>query len=142
MYNVLDITEYIIKYCNEKNRTISNLKLQKLLYFVQAEFLVNKGKPCFSDPIEAWDFGPVVPTVYHKYLVYGSASIPYVEDNNLIIFSKNDKQLMNSVLDEASNYSAAYLTKLTLNQLPWTETYNSYKHNLIVTENILVYFGN
>lgn len=39
MYRALNIAKYIIRYCNEKNRTISNLKLQKLLYFVQAEFV-------------------------------------------------------------------------------------------------------
>ena len=92
MYSALVVARYIIKRCNELNRPISNLKLQKLLYFVQAEFLVGEGSACFpeeieawdfgpvvpEEEIEAWDFGPVVPEVYHRYKAYGSASIPYL----------------------------------------------------------------
>ena len=40
MNRILDVARYIINYSNEKNYGISNLKLQKLLYFVQAFFLV------------------------------------------------------------------------------------------------------
>ena len=69
MYDVLLMAKYIIKYCNKSNLPISNLKLQKLLYFIQAAFLVEKGHACFPDEIEAWDFGPVVPAVYYKYKI-------------------------------------------------------------------------
>ena len=54
MYNALLVANHIVKYCNSKNHPISNLKLQKLLYFVQAEFLVSKGIPCFREAIEAY----------------------------------------------------------------------------------------
>ena len=54
MYRALDIAHYIIQRCNTTNRTISNLKLQKILYFVQAEFLVTKNQPCFVEEIQAW----------------------------------------------------------------------------------------
>ena len=78
MYNALSVAHYIIGACSRLNFGISNLKLQKILYFVQAEFLVSTPThtPCFSERIEAWDFGPVVPVVYHKYKVYGSGLIP------------------------------------------------------------------
>ena len=72
MYAALDIARYIIKYCKDNGYSISNLKLQKLLYFVQAQFLVTyNGRPAFEEKIEAWDFGPVVPEVYH-YLKCGA----------------------------------------------------------------------
>ena len=76
MYKALDIARYIIERCNQNSKTISNLKLQKILYFVQAEFLVAKNQPCFREKIEAWDFGPVVPDVYFAYRMYGSTNIP------------------------------------------------------------------
>lgn len=77
MYSAYDVAHYIIQKFNEMNKAISNLKLQKVLYFIQAEFLVDINKPCFFEEIEAWDFGPVVPTVYRKYKIYGSANIPF-----------------------------------------------------------------
>ena len=42
-YDVLDIARYIINKCNEKGIIISNLKLQKLLYFVQGYMLALTG---------------------------------------------------------------------------------------------------
>ncbi len=41
MYNALDVAKYIITYCKKNQKPISNLKLQKLLYFVQSQFFVS-----------------------------------------------------------------------------------------------------
>ena len=50
MYSAVEVAKYIIWYCKRQGYSISNLKLQKILYFVQASFLVNQGKPCFMKP--------------------------------------------------------------------------------------------
>lgn len=73
MYSVLDVARYVIARSNRAG-AISNLKLQKVLYFIQAEFLVVQNTPCFAEQIEAWDFGPVVPMVYYRYRIYGGAA--------------------------------------------------------------------
>lgn len=44
MYNVLDISRYIINKSIEINKPVNNLKLQKLLYYVQANFLIKENK--------------------------------------------------------------------------------------------------
>ncbi|HUZ03805.1 MAG TPA: type II toxin-antitoxin system antitoxin SocA domain-containing protein, partial [Acidobacteriaceae bacterium] len=56
-----DIAKYFIASFQKKNKAISNLKLQKLLYYAQAWHLALYGSPLFSDSIEAWVHGPVVP---------------------------------------------------------------------------------
>ena len=54
-YKVLDVCKYVIDYSNEKEYGISNLKLQKILYFIQAYFLIKQpSRCCFDDKIEAW----------------------------------------------------------------------------------------
>ena len=68
MYKAISVAKYIINYSNSIDSPISNLKLQKLLYYVQAAFLVEEGKKCFCDEIVAWAFGPVVPDVYTNIL--------------------------------------------------------------------------
>ena len=136
MYSALLISRYIIKRCNEINKSISNLKLQKLLYFVQAEFLVSKDKPCFYEKIEAWDFGPVVPEVYRKYRIYGSASIPYIKgiENGKIL--SDDQALINEIVDICSKYSAAMLVEVTHAQEPWKKAYKRYQNNTIYNDSI------
>ena len=67
IYNASDVTLYILEKEHSLGWYISNLKLQKILYFVQANFMVEKGEKCFHEPILAWSFDPVVPSVYRKY---------------------------------------------------------------------------
>jgi len=141
MYDVLIVAKYIIKRCNELDRTISNLKLQKLLYFVQAEFLVSTGDPCFNESIEAWDFGPVVPVVYHKYKVYGSASIPFINRRWIDTISDSAKELIDGIVDECSQYSAATLVEITHNQDPWKDAYQPYSNNVITKRSIKRFFS-
>ena len=91
MYSALSVAHYIISYCDAHGNGISNLKLQKILYFVQAEFLVSTpgNRPCFKEQIEAWDFGPVVPIVYHLYKLFGSSVIPARMNDVLVPYYEN-----------------------------------------------------
>lgn len=142
MYKASDVARYIIERCKEKNRTVSNLKLQKILYFVQAEFLVTKNQPCFIEAIEAWDFGPVVPTVYFEYRMYGGANIPCIGKSKVKqLISARDQKILNGIIDECSQYSASALVEITHNQMPWMEAYNQPGYNNEITvESIKEYF--
>lgn len=126
-YNAIDVAKYIVFYCIGKNYSISNLKLQKLLYFVQAYFLINLGRPCFFDTIEAWDFGPVVPNVYHTFKMYGGGQIPYFYADEYDIkdaISDDDKKRIGVVVDSLAKYTASDLVEATHKQDPWKNVYN------------------
>ena len=140
MYPADLVAKYIIFRCNKFNKTISNLKLQKILYFVQAEFLVAKNELCYPEQIEAWDFGPVIPAVYHRYKVYGSASIPFIGSELSFPFSGEDKSLMNGIIDECAKYSASSLVELTHRQAPWRDAYRPYCNAVITPVSIKRYF--
>lgn len=75
MYSALDLSKYIVTKCSNDGCSISNLQLQKILYYIQKDFLQNKGITAFSDEIEAWQFGPVVPNVYYAFCGFGSMPI-------------------------------------------------------------------
>lgn len=146
MYNALSVAHYIIDYCNERGRGISNLKLQKLLYFVQAEFLVSSpgNTPCFKDRIEAWDFGPVVPNVYHQYKLFGSSIIPARTNDALAAYYEDiafeDQLLIDAIVDDVSKYTASQLVQITHNQAPWKNAYRRGLNNEITNKAILDYF--
>ena len=141
MYNAVDVAKYIIWYCKEKGYSVSNLKLQKILYFVQADFLVTVGSACFDDEIEAWDFGPVVPAVYHEFKIFGSSDIPRLVCRNAEErILKKDKALINEMIDQCAKYSAAVLVEITHNQAPWSESYEKHCNNVIEKETIKRYF--
>lgn len=74
-YSALEIARYVITSCFYKNKPISNLKLQKMLYFVWIEFYRNTGRMLFRDNICAWQLGPVVPEVYYEYCFYAGSPL-------------------------------------------------------------------
>lgn len=154
-YPVRDVSHYIIVYSNERDYGVSNLKLQKLLYFVQAFFLINDFPPCFDEKIEAWDFGPVVPEVYREYKRYGGMDIPTIDyyvkfDKKNIwnteriyyddIISDDDKEMIQAVVDKFAHCSATFLVNLTHNQDPWINAYVNGQRNEITKEDIKRYF--
>lgn len=141
MYNAIVIANYIIEYEHSQNRSISNLKLQKLLYFVQAQFFRVLGEPCFSDKIEAWSFGPVVVNVYHAYKFYGSMDITEVkEDVYTDIISTRDKNIINQVLELFSDTPIYEMVDITHNQTPWISARKNPSNNEITNKAIEQYF--
>lgn len=64
---------FISRYGN--SHPITNLKLNKLVFYAQVESLKEYGTPLFSDEIQAWDYGPVEPDVYHVFKRYGKEPI-------------------------------------------------------------------
>ena len=141
MYSAQSIARYIIQRCNEQNTPISNLKLQKLLYFVQAEFLVARNRPCFAEEIEAWDFGPVVPEVYQEYKIFGGANIPVIgRMSRPVIISRDDQKLIDGIIDECAQYSASTLVDITHRQHPWKKAYIRGYNNVIPRRSIQRYF--
>ena len=138
-FYAVEVAEYIIGYASKKKYSISNLKLQKILYFVQAQFLVSLRYPCFVDTIEAWDFGPVVRSVYNKYKRYGSANI-YLGSMSLEMEMKEiEKYNIQLVVDKCANFSANQLVEITHNQTPWINAYRG--DGIIYNNQIQSYFG-
>lgn len=140
MYSVTDVALYVISRCNRLGKSISNLKLQKILYFIQAEFLVSQDRPCFREKIEAWDFGPVIPEVYCRYKVYGGATIFRFQNDNRCPFDKNDKTIADGMIDECAKYSASTLTEITRRQTPWKTAYYQHNNAVISNESIKSFF--
>lgn len=134
MYDVLDVCHFIIEYCNEKNYSITNLRLQKILYFMQLYFFDLKGEPCFEDSLEAWDLGPVSPAAYFAYRNNGANEIlsnPTETKKSSSSIEQNDQKIIKMVLDKVSQYSTWQLVDITHHQMPWKKNYFPYARNEI-----------
>lgn len=101
---------------------ISNLKLQKLLYYAQGCFLAATDEPIFDDDIVAWQHGPVVESVYHEYKENGAKGILFDEDFRFLDFSEDENELLKDVYDTFGQYSAWKLRDMTHQEDPWKHT--------------------
>jgi uncharacterized phage-associated protein len=66
-----NVADYFIWLANETGSFISNLKLQKLVYYAQAWHLALHNTPLFPEDFQAWIHGPVIPALYQKYKLFG-----------------------------------------------------------------------
>ena len=72
-----DVADYFLFLVDDPSGdNLSNLKLQKLVYYAQGFYLAIHDRPLFDDAICAWEHGPVVPSLYRRYKKYGSGGIP------------------------------------------------------------------
>lgn len=87
VYSAVDLSKYIVTMCVNEGSPITNLQLQKILYYIQKDYL-DRGDQAFSDPIEAWKFGPVVREAYYYFCGYGAMPIIGKYD---VIIDESDK---------------------------------------------------
>lgn len=141
MYDVIDIAKYIILFCKRNKYSISNLKLQKLLYFVQAQFLIACEEPAYEEEIEAWDFGPVVPEAYQYFRIWGNSEIPKIvvlgAEEKIYV---SDQKIADEILTLCASHTARELVGITHRQAPWLDAYEKGCNNIISKKSIEEYF--
>lgn len=122
-YDVNDIAKKIIaKVDIDAGDVITNLKLQKLLYYVQGFHLAAFDEPLFNDEIEAWMYGPVVPSVYDNYALQGKSPLYNDDSYKPISLTEDEEDLFNQVYDAYGQFSAVKLMNLTHEETPWKTT--------------------
>lgn len=96
-YKALDISKYIISNCMAESHAITNLQLQKILYFLQRKYLVDYDTMLFSDEIQAWLSGSVVPEVDYHFCGFGSMRITTNDDIKIL---DEDRQIIDPIVEE------------------------------------------
>jgi uncharacterized phage-associated protein len=113
------IAQYFLSLVDEEaGDSISNLKLQKLLYYAQGFHLAFYDTPLFPEAIKKWAHGPVVPQIYHEYKDYGANAIPPVQID-LNDYTQNVRELLDEIYSVYGQFSALKLRSMTHNEPPW-----------------------
>ncbi|WP_300674676.1 type II toxin-antitoxin system antitoxin SocA domain-containing protein [Desulfoluna sp.] len=135
-----DVADYFLSLTDEEaGDLISNLKLQKLVYYAQGYHLALFDRPLFNEPINAWTHGPVVPVLYHRFKEYGAGAIPTPESLDLTKIPTDVRELLDEVYDVLGQFSAWKLRNMTHEELPWLEAKDK-PGNLIAQDSMREYF--
>jgi uncharacterized phage-associated protein len=144
-YSAFDLARYVLKKCIDEDHPISNLQLQKILYYIQECFLKEKDRKAFSEPIEAWQFGPVIPKVYDEYCIYGSKTIAWIPDaSDIVLKDEEDKALIDGIVEEKRNLDPWEIVQETHKEGgAWAKIYDKGKgaYKEIPIETIKDYLG-
>ena len=87
-YTAMDFAKYMVNKCMCEKKPISNLQLQKILYYIQKTYL-DLGNIAFEEDFEAWQFGPVIPSVYSYFCGFGGMPIRMLYEEEIDIYDKN-----------------------------------------------------
>lgn len=141
-YKAIDIAKKLIYLAQQDEpnggERLTNLKLQKLLYYQQGYHLAAFDTPLFDEEIEAWMYGPVVPTVYNIYASYGASTLP--ETNENIALQEEEEELFWNVFDAFRAFSAIGLMQRTHQEKPWASAKNYNRGSVIPKETLKEYF--
>lgn len=135
MAKALDVAKFILQ---ESEKGLSNLELQKTLYFVALDFCRKYEKHLLSDDFEAWQFGPVVREVYYEYRNYGANSIDKPEQPISLNLKDEESTLIKQTIKACNSHPYWELVKKSHREGgAWSRVYVEGEKNIIKKEYIL-----
>lgn len=138
-YKALQVAQLLLcKAAESRQELMSNLKLQKMLYYEQGFHLAAFNTPLFDEEIEAWMYGPVVPYIYELYAKYEAGGISPPEKVDLTL-TEDETTLFNNVFAVYNQFSATKLVDMTHSEPPWSNV-SPGKGNIISKESMKIFF--
>ncbi len=109
-------------------------KIHKLLYYCQGWYAAWNHEPMFTEPIEAWDNGPVVAALWHIEDKGGSVPAPQLLTNEMLV-------ALDYVVSRYGRLSGRDLIELTHSERPWRRAYEPIMNIQISFEDLVAYFS-
>lgn len=117
--DVQQVADYFLRVVEvDTGDVMTNLRLQKLVYYAQAWHLAITSQSLFEEEIEAWVHGPVTPSLYFKYRERGGYGLD-APSSWSINLSKQSLDVLSEVWGTYSQYSAKRLEQITHSEDPW-----------------------
>ncbi len=124
-YRARQIARYVIDRCYKDQKPISNLQLQKMLYFLQIVFARVSGDLLFPDQFEAWPYGPVIRDIYIEFSNYGGAPIRVAFNGSSAQIVPVHREFINEGIALLREKSPWELVRIShAKGSPWDEVYN------------------
>ena len=120
MANINDVANYVVRAFQEAGDPVTNLKLQKLLYYIQGWHLaLNDGRPAFDAEFQAWVHGPVCAEVYRAFKIYRWH--PIVDEVPAPAIPAALAEHIDEVLAEYGGETGWALEQRTHTEAPWLD---------------------
>ena len=111
------VADYIIRFSQEHGDLVTNLKLQKLVYYAQAWYLALYDKPLFDEELQAWINGPVQPELYDRFKSYKWN--PISDRPEKVELPEQIKDHLIEIIEVFGKYQAYYLERMIQGEDPW-----------------------
>lgn len=124
---VLNLSEYVLRYAEDHGELVTNLKLQKTLYYLQGYSLKQFNETAFDEDILNWQYGPVSPIAYFAYSNYGADPLESNPNRKIEKVDAKHTTLFDKVIDTCLKIPARVLVQKTHDEDPWKTTTQNQK---------------
>ena len=133
------IANYFLDLAREARTSLTPMKIQKLVYYAHGLNLALNDCPLIVDPVEAWKYGPVIPTLYHSFKQYGAGPITekalsWISDGTSVVAHEPKvpiddyltKTIMDAVWDNYGGLTGIQLSNMTHEPgSPWDQVWKT-----------------
>ncbi len=120
MYDPIVIASYFINRGIEDNRPITPMQVLKLVYISYGWYIGLSGNLLFEEKVEAWTYGPVIPSVYYRFKAYGRNAIDRPCEDGGGIDDEEITKFLDKIWSKYSGLSGLHLSELTHREgTPW-----------------------
>jgi len=140
MIDCLNVARYFIirAYEDGIEAEMTNMKVQKLLYYAQSLHLALYNEPLFAEEIQAWRYGPVCPPAYRFYSDFEAKQLPIPPKESLLQLPREKKELLEEIWEYFGGYHAYKLSDMTHVEFPWKKARKGLPPQASSTEPILL----
>lgn len=118
------IADDILKLAKRRGLELTPMQLVKLVYIAYGWNLAMHNKKLFDDRIEAWKYGPIIPSLYQATKHFGRNIIPHSLIADSPISNPDLEVFLDSIAEHYGHYSGIALSNLTHRQgTPWQQVY-------------------
>lgn len=131
-YSPATIANYFIDKASREVRAVTPMQLLKLVYIAHGWHLGFRGEPLINEPVEAWQYGPVIKSLYRSIKRYGSSAVTERLNTSFLPWAGPSKvedpkvaSLLDSVWDGYSHFGGIKLSEMThMKGSPWWKVWN------------------
>ncbi len=139
-YTGMQVAGRVINWYHEHACPITNLRLQKLLYFLQGEYYHASKNRLINDDFYAWKLGPVIPNVYQTFSIFSSTSIPKLDKCDTL--TQDVERIINEAMEKYAHKSTWQLVEQSHDEDPWKYNFMIFgDRSIIPFDSIARYYG-
>ena len=119
----LDLAAHVLNRCMDLGEPTTHFKLQKMLYILEVKSLIHSGKSLIDENFEAWEYGPLLRSVYDKYSYMAACEINVRQQTDRGLPSDQRNAIINNI-DELAGMNLWELAQYSMEpNTPWAKVY-------------------